>query len=162
MNLSSSGNLTGLSFFTILVETMPLVTLLDFDSLFLVFLMMFLLLIYKIILCSDKAYFVDLFVRASNMPAIKMYEKVGILSHPSYLWQNHFCYMPFWCCALKDNQIHVILLDRLVMFCSICTSHGSDFWILTWNDGFLARGALCISFTQYCCDGHYHYAHLQW
>lgn len=26
--------------------------------------------------CSDKAYFVDLFVRASNTPAIKMYEKV--------------------------------------------------------------------------------------
>lgn len=26
--------------------------------------------------CRDKAYFVDLFVRASNMPAIKMYEKV--------------------------------------------------------------------------------------
>lgn len=25
---------------------------------------------------SDKAYFVDLFVRASNTPAIKMYEKV--------------------------------------------------------------------------------------
>ncbi|CAL9131333.1 FR47-like protein [Musa troglodytarum] len=25
----------------------------------------------------DKAYFVDLFVRASNMPAIKMYEKLG-------------------------------------------------------------------------------------
>lgn len=30
----------------------------------------------KLLLCSDKAYFVDLFVRASNMPAIKMYEKV--------------------------------------------------------------------------------------
>lgn len=28
---------------------------------------------------SDKAYFVDLFVRASNTPAIKMYEKVMIL-----------------------------------------------------------------------------------
>lgn len=25
---------------------------------------------------SDKGYFVDLFVRASNTPAIKMYEKV--------------------------------------------------------------------------------------
>uniref|UniRef100_A0A0A9H7Z6 Sgb102 n=1 Tax=Arundo donax TaxID=35708 RepID=A0A0A9H7Z6_ARUDO len=25
----------------------------------------------------DKAYFVDLFVRASNMPAIRMYEKLG-------------------------------------------------------------------------------------
>lgn len=29
--------------------------------------------------CSDKAYFVDLFVRASNTPAIKMYEKVSLL-----------------------------------------------------------------------------------
>lgn len=29
--------------------------------------------------CSDKAYFVDLFVRASNTPAIKMYEKVMVL-----------------------------------------------------------------------------------
>lgn len=28
---------------------------------------------------SDKAYFVDLFVRASNTPAIKMYEKVDFL-----------------------------------------------------------------------------------
>lgn len=28
---------------------------------------------------SDKAYFVDLFVRASNTAAIKMYEKVGRL-----------------------------------------------------------------------------------
>lgn len=28
---------------------------------------------------SDKAYFVDLFVRASNSPAIKMYEKVMVL-----------------------------------------------------------------------------------
>lgn len=28
---------------------------------------------------SDKAYFVDLFVRASNTPAIKMYEKVIFL-----------------------------------------------------------------------------------
>ncbi|KAJ0982297.1 hypothetical protein J5N97_010552 [Dioscorea zingiberensis] len=27
----------------------------------------------------DKAYFVDLFVRASNMPAIKMYEKLGYI-----------------------------------------------------------------------------------
>lgn len=26
---------------------------------------------------KDKAYFVDLFVRASNMPAIRMYEKLG-------------------------------------------------------------------------------------
>lgn len=30
----------------------------------------------KLLFCSDKAYFVDLFVRASNTPAIKMYEKV--------------------------------------------------------------------------------------
>lgn len=30
--------------------------------------------------CSDKGYFVDLFVRASNTPAIKMYEKVMIYS----------------------------------------------------------------------------------
>ncbi|KAG2267470.1 hypothetical protein Bca52824_062025 [Brassica carinata] len=27
----------------------------------------------------DKAYFVDLFVRASNTPAIKMYEKLGYI-----------------------------------------------------------------------------------
>ncbi|RVW54892.1 N-terminal acetyltransferase B complex catalytic subunit NAA20 [Vitis vinifera] len=30
--------------------------------------------------CRDKAYFVDLFVRASNTPAIKMYEKVIVFS----------------------------------------------------------------------------------
>lgn len=36
---------------------------------------------------SDKAYFVDLFVRASNTPAIKMYEKVMISgSSSSLLW----------------------------------------------------------------------------
>ncbi|KAE8660653.1 N-alpha-acetyltransferase 20 [Hibiscus syriacus] len=30
----------------------------------------------------DKAYFVDLFVRASNTPAIKMYEKILACNHP--------------------------------------------------------------------------------
>lgn len=34
---------------------------------------------------SDKAYFVDLFVRASNTPAIKMYEKVMVLLFPFFL-----------------------------------------------------------------------------
>ncbi|RWR77726.1 GNAT domain-containing protein [Cinnamomum micranthum f. kanehirae] len=33
----------------------------------------------KRFLSRDKAYFVDLFVRASNMPAIKMYEKLGYI-----------------------------------------------------------------------------------
>ena len=36
-------------------------------------------LLIKLSFGSDKAYFVDLFVRASNTPAIKMYEKVMVL-----------------------------------------------------------------------------------
>lgn len=40
----------------------------------------------KLLLCSDKAYFVDLFVRASNMPAIKMYEKVITLLHNFFVY----------------------------------------------------------------------------
>lgn len=54
-----------------------------FNSVILVFLF-FLSLIFNVdfffpLPGSDKAYFVDLFVRASNTTAIKMYEKVGFL-----------------------------------------------------------------------------------
>lgn len=40
--------------------------------------------------CSDKGYFVDLFVRASNTPAIKMYEKVWVVGSLFIVYVEEF------------------------------------------------------------------------
>jgi hypothetical protein len=45
------------------------------------------------LLFRDKAYFVDLFVRASNMPAIRMYEKVHLLQTS--------CSLAYCCCICQ-------------------------------------------------------------
>lgn len=57
--------------------------------------------------CSDKAYFVDLFVRASNTPAIKMYEKVfNRVLHPSV-----YVDMCVWLFAIAKSRFCLLKMD---------------------------------------------------
>lgn len=65
--------------------------------------------------CSDKAYFVDLFVRASNAPAIKMYEKVMVLF--LIIHQRPFYYMNTILQSVK--RMHKFLGVFLVLNCII-------------------------------------------
>ncbi|GAB2271316.1 hypothetical protein Dimus_006157 [Dionaea muscipula] len=51
------------------------------------------------VVMNVKAYFVDLFVRASNIPAIKMYEKLGYVVYRSYL----FCCSQFGYSGEEDG-----------------------------------------------------------
>lgn len=64
----------------------------------------------KVVVARDKAYFVDLFVRASNMPAIKMYEKVcSFTTFPIHIF--YFCA----CTSCFFKEIINLPLEKLIL-----------------------------------------------
>ncbi|XP_072991981.1 N-terminal acetyltransferase B complex catalytic subunit NAA20 isoform X1 [Typha latifolia] len=81
----------------------------------------------------DKAYFVDLFVRASNMPAIKMYEKVCFL--PTLLINLQLFSLLVYICLMMRCSDQYAVTDLGIMIVPWVFGSTLDIFLIHIEDG---------------------------